>query len=128
MSASAVTVKTISHWIGGEPVPSSSGRSGTVWNPATGAQQALVDFASVAEVDLAVASAKAAFQSWRATPLSRRAEVMFKLRELIDVNRRAIAEKITLEHGKTLTDAMGEVARGLENVEFACAIPNLLKG
>ena len=128
MSASAINVKRISHWIGGEPVESTSGRTGKVWNPATGEEQALVDFASVAEVDLAVTSAKAAFPLWRATPLSRRAEVMFKFRESIDVNRRAIAEKITLEHGKTLADAMGEVARGLENVEFACGIPHLLKG
>ena len=128
MSASAIGIHRVSHWIGGKAVESVSGRSGQVWNPATGEQQASVDFASAEEVDLAVATAKKAFESWRATPLSRRAEVMFKLRELIDANCRAIAEKITLEHGKTLPDAMGEVARGLENVEFACGIPNLLKG
>jgi malonate-semialdehyde dehydrogenase (acetylating)/methylmalonate-semialdehyde dehydrogenase len=101
MSVPAISVKRLSHWIGGKPVESVSGRSGVVWNPATGEQQASVDFASVEEVDFAVAAAKTAFQSWRATPLSRRAEVMFKLRELIDSNRRNIAEKITLEHGKS---------------------------
>ncbi|HLH38971.1 MAG TPA: CoA-acylating methylmalonate-semialdehyde dehydrogenase [Bryobacteraceae bacterium] len=121
-------VRRISHWIGGKDVESTSGRSGTVWNPATGEPRGSVDFASAREVDLAVASAKDAFPSWRAAPLSRRSEIMFKFRELVDANRRAIAEAITLEHGKTLPDAMGEVARGLENIEFACGIPNLLKG
>ncbi len=99
-----------------------------MWNPATGSAQALVAFASAAEVDQAVAAAKAAFPAWRATPLSRRAETMFKLRDLIDSNRRRIAEALTLEHGKTTADAMGEVARGLENIEFACGIPQMLKG
>jgi len=128
MGLSAISIKRVSHWIAGKPVESASGRSGTVWNPATGEQQASVDFASVEEVDTAVAAAKNAFRSWRATPLSRRSEVMFKLRELVDANRRSIAGLITLEHGKTLPDALGEVARGLENIEFACGIPNLLKG
>lgn len=123
-----VGIKRVSHWIGGKLVEGKSGRSGVVWNPATGAQQATVDFASVEEVDHAVAVAKEAFKSWRQAALSRRAEIMFKFRELIDANRRKIAELITLEHGKTLPDALGEVARGLENVEFACGIPNLLKG
>jgi malonate-semialdehyde dehydrogenase (acetylating)/methylmalonate-semialdehyde dehydrogenase len=109
-------------------VTSASGHWGTVWNPATGRERARVGFASVAEVDRAVDAAQEAFPGWRATPLSRRSEILFKLRELVDANRPAIAERITLEHGKTLPDAMGEVARGLENVEFACGIPNLLKG
>jgi malonate-semialdehyde dehydrogenase (acetylating)/methylmalonate-semialdehyde dehydrogenase len=99
-----------------------------VWNPGTGEQQATVDFASAAEVDHAVAVAKAAFPAWRATNLSRRAEVMFHLRELIDANRKEIASLVSSEHGKVLSDALGEVARGLENVEFACGIPNLMKG
>ena len=87
-----------------------------------------MDFADVADVDAAVAAARQAFQCWRETPLSRRAEIMFRLRDLVDQNRRKLAETITLEHGKTLPDAMGEVARGLENIEFACGVPNLLKG
>src|SRR5580704_6931822 len=121
-------VRTVSHWIGGKVVASDSGRSGIVWNPATGQAQAKVALASAAEVDQAVEIAKQAFVEWRASALSRRAEVMFKLRELVDANRRRIAEMLTSEHGKTVPDAMGEVARGLENIEFACGIPHLLKG
>ena len=124
----AAGIRTVSHWIGGKACASRSGRSGTVWNPATGQAQAAVDFASVEEVDHAVAIARAAFPAWRATPLSRRAEILFKMRELVDAHRGRIAELITLEHGKTVSDALGEVARGLENIEFACGIPNLLKG
>ena len=118
----------ISHWIDGTIVEGTSGRSGKVFNPATGEQAASVDFASVAEVDAAVAAAKAAFPDWRATGLGRRAEVMFHLRELVDANRKEIASLLTAEHGKVLSDALGEVARGLENIEFACGIPHLLKG
>ena len=124
----AIALRSVNHWIGGKPFPSKSGRSSVVWNPATGQPQANVDLASVAEVDHAVAVAKEAFLAWRSTPLSRRAEVMFKMRELVDANRRRIAELLTMEHGKTVADAMGEVARGLENIEFACGVPNLLKG
>ncbi len=124
----AACVRTVSHWIGGKLVASQSGRSGVVWNPATGEAQAKVDFASVDEVDQAVAAARTAFADWRSTSLSRRSETMFKLRELVDANRRRIAELLTLEHGKTLPDAMGEVARGLENLEFACGVPQLMKG
>jgi malonate-semialdehyde dehydrogenase (acetylating)/methylmalonate-semialdehyde dehydrogenase len=118
----------ISHWVDGKVLEGASGRSGTVYNPATGEQSAAVDFASVAEVDHAIAVAKAAFPAWRATNLSRRAEVMFNMRELISANRKEIASLLSAEHGKVLSDALGEVARGLENVEFACGIPNLLKG
>ncbi|MBV9441239.1 MAG: CoA-acylating methylmalonate-semialdehyde dehydrogenase [Acidobacteriaceae bacterium] len=121
-------MRRVSHWIGGKPVESQSGRSGTVWNPATGQPQASVDFASEDEVDGAVAAAKAAFPEWRATPLSRRSEILFRFRELIDTNRNEIARFLTSEHGKIFADASGEVARGLENVEFACGVPNLLKG
>jgi len=123
-----IQVRTVSHWIGGKLTESTSGKSGVVWDPATGEQQASVAFASVAEVDAAVATAQAAFPAWRATALSRRAEILFRVRELFDQNRRRIAELLTSEHGKTIADALGEVARGLENVEFACGVPNLLKG
>jgi len=123
-----IRLRRVSHWIGGKPVESQSGRSGTVWNPATGQPQASVDFASEDEVDGAVAAAKAAFPEWRATPLSRRSEILFRFRELIDTNRNEIARFLTSEHGKIFADASGEVARGLENVEFACGVPNLLKG
>ncbi len=118
----------ISHWIDGQVVAGSAGRAGRVWNPATGEHAADVDFASVEEVDHAVAVAKAAFPAWRATNLSRRAEVMFQMRELVAANRKEIASLLSAEHGKVLGDALGEVARGLENIEFACGIPNLLKG
>jgi malonate-semialdehyde dehydrogenase (acetylating) / methylmalonate-semialdehyde dehydrogenase len=118
----------IHHWIDGQIVEGASGRSGKVFNPATGEQAASVDFANVAEVDAAVAAAKAAFPAWRATGLGRRAEVMFHMRELVDANRKEIASLLTAEHGKVLSDALGEVARGLENIEFATGIPHLLKG
>jgi malonate-semialdehyde dehydrogenase (acetylating)/methylmalonate-semialdehyde dehydrogenase len=118
----------VTHWIDGKPYAATSGRSGPVMNPATGEQIAEVGFASAADVDKAVASAKAAAHEWRSTPLSRRAEVLFRFRELIVQHKQQFAEVISRENGKTMTDAHGEVARGLENVEFACGIPNLLKG
>ncbi|MGI9052387.1 MAG: CoA-acylating methylmalonate-semialdehyde dehydrogenase, partial [Ilumatobacteraceae bacterium] len=96
--------------------------------PALGEQAASVDFADDAEVDAAVGAAKAALPAWRSTGLGRRAEVMFHMRELVDANRKEIASLLTAEHGKVLSDALGEVARGLENIEFACGIPHLLKG
>ena len=118
----------IGHWINNKVVFGASGRSGVVFNPATGEEQAAVDFASIAELDAVVAAAKAALPGWRTTSLSRRAEIMFRLRELVDANRKEIANIVSLEHGKVPADAMGELARGLENIEFACGIPALLKG
>ncbi|HET6836325.1 MAG TPA: CoA-acylating methylmalonate-semialdehyde dehydrogenase [Acidimicrobiales bacterium] len=121
-------MKRISHWIDGRVVPGTSGREGPVFNPALGEQTAVMDLASAAEVDAAIASATAAFPGWRATSLAKRAEILFNLYGLIDGNRKEIAALITAEHGKVLSDAAGEVARGLENVEFACGVPHLLKG
>jgi malonate-semialdehyde dehydrogenase (acetylating)/methylmalonate-semialdehyde dehydrogenase len=121
-------VRTIDHWINGTAVPSSSGRSGPVYNPATGEQQAEVGLASVADVDAAVAAAKTAFATWRNASLSKRAEVMFRFRELVVSHRDEIAELVSIEHGKVPSDAAGELARGIENIEFACGIPQLLKG
>ncbi|NND74151.1 MAG: CoA-acylating methylmalonate-semialdehyde dehydrogenase [Ilumatobacter sp.] len=118
----------INHWIDGKVVESTSGNTSPVYDPATGEQTAEVGLASRAEVDAAVAAAKAAFPAWRATSLSRRAEVMFRMRELVDANRKEIASMLTAEHGKVLSDSMGEVARGLENIEYACGIPQLIKG
>ena len=118
----------IGHWINNKVVLGTSGKSGVVFNPATGEQQAAVDFASVAELDAVIAASKAALPAWRATSLSRRAEIMFRMRELVDANRKEIANIVSLEHGKVPADAMGELARGLENIEFACGIPALLKG
>jgi len=129
MSATEILAATaVNHWIEGKPVAATSGRTGVVTNPATGAVIAEVGFASVEDVDRAVATAKAAAVEWRATPLSKRAEVMFRLRGLIAEHRQRLAEIISLENGKTIADALGEVARGLENVEFACGVPNMLKG
>jgi len=121
-------VRTIDHWINGALVPSASGRSGPVYNPATGQQQAEVGLASESEVDAAVAAAKEAFPAWRATSLSRRAEVMFTFRGLVVSHREEIAELVSIEHGKVPSDAAGELARGIENIEFACGIPAMLKG
>jgi malonate-semialdehyde dehydrogenase (acetylating)/methylmalonate-semialdehyde dehydrogenase len=118
----------ISHWIDGAVREGTSGRTAPVFNPATGEQSADVDLASDDEVDSAVATALTALPEWRATSLSRRAEVMFHTRELVDANRKEIASLLTAEHGKVMSDALGEVARGLENIEFACGIPHLLKG
>ena len=127
-SERAEGVKRINHWIGGSAVAGESGRSGPVYNPATGEQSGAVDFASVEEVARAVAAAKAAFPAWRATSLSRKSDIYFRIRKLLDEHREDLARLLTLEHGKVLSDAMGEVARGLEVVEFACGIPHLLKG
>jgi len=121
-------MKRISHWIGGELVAGASGRQAPVWNPATGGQTGLVDLASAAELDAAVEAGAGAFPAWRETPLARRAEILFHFRDLVERHRTDIARLITAEHGKVLSDALGEVARGLENVEFACGVPHLLKG
>src|SRR3977135_260496 len=121
-------VKPINHWIGGKRIPGKSGRSGQVYNPATGAQTGAVDFASTEEVGAAVAAAKAAFPAWRATSLSKRTEIMVRIRNLVETHRTELAALLTAEHGKVPSDALGEIARGLENLEFACGVPNLLKG
>src|SRR4051794_9492815 len=121
-------VARISHWIDGRSMPGESGRTGPVYNPATGRQAAAVDLASVAEVDRAVRSAKAALPAWRAMSLGRRAEIFFRIRRLVDEHREDIGRLLTAEHGKVLSDAMGEVARGLEVIEFCCGLPELLKG
>ena len=121
-------MRTIDHWINGALVPSASGRTSPVYNPATGEVQAQVGLASIDEVDHAVANAKETFATWRLTSLSKRAEIMFAFRQLIVENRAKIAELVSIEHGKVPSDAAGELARGLENIEFACGIPSLLKG
>jgi malonate-semialdehyde dehydrogenase (acetylating)/methylmalonate-semialdehyde dehydrogenase len=121
-------VARISHWIGGRIVPGESGRSGPVWNPATGEQTGEVDFATPQEIDKAVQVAKEAFSSWRAVSLSRRQELFFRIRQLVRDHHEEIAKILVREHGKVLSDATGEVQRGLEVIEFACGIPTLLKG
>jgi malonate-semialdehyde dehydrogenase (acetylating)/methylmalonate-semialdehyde dehydrogenase len=123
-----LTPAAVTHWIDGKAVAATSGRTGVVTNPATGEVIAEVGYACIEDVDRAVAAAKAAAHDWRATALSRRAEALFNLRNLIAENRNRLAAFVSLENGKTMADALGEVARALENVEFACGIPNLLKG
>jgi malonate-semialdehyde dehydrogenase (acetylating) / methylmalonate-semialdehyde dehydrogenase len=125
---SAAAPGRISHWIGGRFVEGTSGRQGDVYNPAIGELTKRVDFASADEVGAAVAAAKTAFPGWRATSLSKRTDILFKMRNLVDQRRHELAEHLTAEHGKVPSDALGEIARGLENLEFACGIPNLLKG
>ena len=121
-------MKTISHWINGTVVSEKSDKTGEVFNPATGQICATVEFASTATVDKAVTVATDAFASWRHSSLTKRTQVLFAFRELVNQNKEKIAALITQEHGKVLSDALGEVTRGLEVVEFACGIPHLLKG
>jgi malonate-semialdehyde dehydrogenase (acetylating)/methylmalonate-semialdehyde dehydrogenase len=118
----------ISHWIEGRTVAGTSGRTAAVHNPATGAVTGEVDLASTAEVAAAVATAVSAAQQWRSSSLSQRAAVLFAFRQLLHERSDDLARIITAEHGKVHSDALGEIARGLENVEFATGVPQLLKG
>jgi malonate-semialdehyde dehydrogenase (acetylating)/methylmalonate-semialdehyde dehydrogenase len=127
-AAQDAVTERVSHWIGGARVEGTSGRRGPVYDPATGRLARYVDFASAEEVDNAVAAARAAFPGWRATSISKRTEIMFRIRNLVDQHRHEIAAFLTAEHGKVTADALGEVARGLENLEFATGIPHLIKG
>ena len=121
-------MERIEHWVGGRPTVGTSGRSGPVYDPAVGEQVAEVSLAGSDEVDHAVDGAAEAFAAWRHSSLSVRAKTMFRLRELVDARADELAGIVVREHGKVLDDARGEVARGLECVEFACGIPTLLKG
>ena len=120
--------QAIGHAINGRPVAGNSGRAQDVFNPATGAVTGRVALANAAEVDMAVSAAQSAFPAWADTPPIRRARVMFKFLELLNQNKDTLAHMITAEHGKVFTDAQGEVSRGIDIVEFACGIPQLLKG
>ncbi|WOB08269.1 CoA-acylating methylmalonate-semialdehyde dehydrogenase [Piscinibacter gummiphilus] len=122
------TAHDVGHFIHGEPVAGSSGRRQAIYNPATGQVARQLTLASVDEVNAAVASAQAAFPAWADTPPLRRARVMFKFLELMNQHRDTLAAMITAEHGKVFTDAQGEVSRGIDIIEFACGIPQLLKG
>src|SRR6478672_6294232 len=121
-------MRDIGHFIGGKEVKGGSGRLGDVFNPNTGEVQAKVAFASKAEVGQAIANAAAAQPAWAATNPQRRARVMFKFLELVAAEYDDLARLLSSEHGKTFTDAKGDIQRGLEVVEFACGIPNLMKG
>ncbi|WP_311065084.1 CoA-acylating methylmalonate-semialdehyde dehydrogenase [Halomonas sp. DWK9] len=123
-----MTTHAIHHFINGQRSEGTSGSAQDVFNPATGQVTGRVALASAADVDTAVQAAQTAFPAWADTPPIRRARVMFKFLELLNANKDALAEAITKEHGKVFTDAQGEVARGIDIVEFACGIPQLLKG
>ncbi|MBB3255939.1 malonate-semialdehyde dehydrogenase (acetylating)/methylmalonate-semialdehyde dehydrogenase [Paraburkholderia bannensis] len=125
--APARAVADLTHFINGRALEATSGRFADVFNPATGAVSARVPLASVAEVDAAVAAAQAAFPAWSETPPIKRARILFKFKELLDRHHDELAALVTREHGKVFSDAKGEVMRGIEIVEFACGIPNLLK-
>ena len=123
-----MSTANIDHYIAGRVVAGTSGRAQDVFNPATGSVTGRVAMASRSEVDKAVAAAHAAFPAWADTPPLRRARVLFKFLELLNAHRDELAHLITAEHGKVFTDAQGEVSRGIDVVEFACGIPQLLKG
>lgn len=118
----------LDHWIDGAPSAGTSTRTGDVFDPARGVVQKQVRFASAADVDTAVAAASKAFADWGQSSIARRQQVMFTFRELLNSRKDELAEILTSEHGKVLSDAAGEIARGLEVVEFACALPHLIKG
>ena len=129
MNAAVTTeLRTIGHWIGGEGIRGESGRKGPVYNPATGEQSGEVDFASTHDIDRAVDAATAAHSTWRHWSLSKRAELFFRIYQLLDEHREDLARLLTAEHGKVLSDALGEVQRGIEVIEYVCGIPELLKG
>ena len=121
-------MRVIEHWIGGKVVAGTSTRTAPVFNPATGAQQADVRLANTQDVADAVTAAEVAFVEWSQTSISKRSKVLFAFRELVNASAEVIAELIVDEHGKVRSDALGEVQRGLEVIEFACGIPSLLKG
>lgn len=121
-------MEQIKHWINGAESVSMSGRHGEVFNPALGKVTKTVDFADITTIDSAVANAKNAFMSWSQTSLTKRVQILFAFRHLLNAKKEELAAIITSEHGKVLSDALGEVTRGLEVVEFACGIPHLLKG
>ena len=121
-------LKVLQHFIGGQRVDGTSGRSGDVFDPATGAVAARAPYANATEVGRAVQAAKAAWPAWADTPPAQRARVLFRFRDLVEQHKRDVATLVASEHGKTFDDALGSVNRGAEIIEFACGIPQLLKG
>src|SRR6185437_1745440 len=120
--------ETLNHFIDGKIVAGRSGRFGDVFNPATGEVARRVAFADPGEIDAVVAAAAKAFPAWAAMPALSRARILFRFRELLEAHADELSAIITAEHGKVLSDARGEITRGVEVVEFACGIPQLLKG
>ncbi len=120
--------KIINHWIDGGFQPSASDRFGNIYNPATGAVIAKLPMGGAADLETAVKSARHAFHSWSTTSITKRAQLMFKFKELLELHRDELVDIVSLEHGKVIPDAAGSLQRGIEVVEFACGIPHLLKG
>src|SRR5215218_8964341 len=120
--------KPIQHWINNKAFAGESGATAPVTNPATGAVTGEVSLGSVADAQAVIDAAAAAFPAWRDTSLAKRTQILFAFRELLNERKGELAEIITAEHGKVVSDALGEVSRGQEVVEFACGIPHLLKG
>src|SRR5918998_1142280 len=118
----------ISHWADGAPFDGRSNRAGDVTNPATGEVTAQVALADTTDAERVIGSARAAAAAWGSTSIAARTQVVFRFRELLNERKEELAAIITAEHGKVLADALGEVSRGQEVVEFACGIPHLLKG
>lgn len=127
---SLLAAPLVPHWIGGDPIRAATEQvcTGEIFDPSTGQVSARVSFASEKQIDECVATARAAFSGWASTPPIRRARVLFRFRDLLDAATDELAAMISREHGKTIENARGEVVRGLEVVEFACGIPELLKG
>ena len=121
-------MKTVEHYINGQSIVGTSGNYANFFNPATGEVSGKVALGGADEVELAVSAATAAYPAWRNTPPAKRAQIMFRLKELLEKNADTICNLITAEHGKVLNDAKGELQRGIENVEYACYAPELLKG
>jgi malonate-semialdehyde dehydrogenase (acetylating) / methylmalonate-semialdehyde dehydrogenase len=128
MTGSSPSLPIVRHWIDGKPSDGTADRLGDVYDPATGELTKRVAFASVADVDQAVASATSAFATWRNSSLARRSKILFAFREIVVERASELAAIVTAEHGKVLSDALGEVNRAIEVMEFACGIPHLLKG
>jgi malonate-semialdehyde dehydrogenase (acetylating)/methylmalonate-semialdehyde dehydrogenase len=123
-----MTQQTVGHWIADKHVASNSGRTAPVYDPALGVVTKQVALANESEINAAIAAAKEAFSTWKDVPQAKRQQIMFKFRELLNERKGELAEVITSEHGKVLSDALGEITRGQEVVEFACGMPHLLKG
>jgi malonate-semialdehyde dehydrogenase (acetylating)/methylmalonate-semialdehyde dehydrogenase len=123
-----MTQQTVGHWIADKHVASNSGRTAPVFDPALGVVTKQVALANESEINAAIAAAKEAFTTWKDVPQAKRQQIMFKFRELLNERKGELAEIITSEHGKVLSDALGEITRGQEVVEFACGMPHLLKG
>src|SRR6056300_982994 len=121
-------MKLVPHWVSGSEFAGKGARRGEVFDPARGIQSKEVVFADQSDIAAAVSAASDAFPSWRDTSLAKRSTIMFRFRELLDAKKGELAEIITEEHGKVVSDALGEISRGLEVVDFACGLPHLLKG